>query len=233
MISAVLLDFGGTLDGDGLHWLDRFYAIYAGCEDIRVPRALIKEAFYEADRRLEADPTIRVCGFAEMMRRHAACQLRHLGIETPALVARLAEAFAVPAGEALRRNRAVLERLRSEGYRLGVVSNFYGNVGALCEEAGIARLLDVVLDSAVVGLRKPDPRLFATALERLGVAPADAAMVGDSFDRDVRPARALGMHAFWLAPGRASTCPDRALVDDVLESLTQLPERLAACGRAA
>lgn len=230
MISAVLLDFGGTLDGEGQHWLDRFYAIYAACEvGVEPPR--IKEAFYEADRRLEGDATIAACGFREMMRRHAQCQLAHLGLAGDALVGRLADAFAVPAQEALRRSRAVLGQLQAEGYRLGVVSNFYGNVAALCAEAGLAPMLDVVLDSAIVGLRKPDPRIYLEALARLGVDPAHAAMVGDSFDRDVRPARSVGMHTFWLAPGRESQCPDPALVDGVLSSLGELPGRLATCGR--
>lgn len=230
MLSAVLLDFGGTLDGEGLHWLDRFEAIYAGPDGVSIEPARIKDAFYEADRGLEADPGIGGCGFREMMRRHARWQLRHLGIEDDGLTERLALAFAVPAEEALERSREVLHVLHDRGYRLGVVSNFYGNVAALCAEAGFGPYLDVVLDSAVVGLRKPDPAFFTAALDRLGVPPAEAAMVGDSFDRDIRPARALGMRTYWLAgPGRA--CPDTALVDGILERLAELPAHLAAVGQ--
>jgi putative hydrolase of the HAD superfamily len=233
MISAILFDFGGTLDGDGLHWLDRFYSIYEGSGLGDVDRARLKEAFYEADRCLEADPTIGGCGFREMMLRHARCQVHRLGLEGRASIEQLADGFAGPARAALDRNRSTLAALRAEGYRLGVVSNFYGNVAALCDEAGLGPLLDVVLDSAVVGLRKPDPRLYTEALTRLGVAAADAAMVGDSFDRDVRPARSLGMHAYWLAPGRAAQCPDVSLVDGILETLADLPGRLAGCRRCA
>ena len=231
MIAAVLLDFGGTLDGDGLHWLDRFRAIYAGCDEIAVSPVQLKDAFYEADRQLEADPTIGACGFAEMMRRHAVWQLRHLGIESEALTSRLAREFGGPARAALQRNRILLERLRGEGYRLGVVSNFYGNVASLCEEAGLLPLLDVVVDSAVAGVRKPDPAIFRAALGGLGVTAHETVMVGDSFDRDVRPAHAMGMRTLWLAPGGAHRCPDPALVDGVIESLTEVPERLAAWGR--
>jgi HAD superfamily hydrolase (TIGR01509 family) len=227
MIGAVLFDFGGTLDGDGLHWLDRFYAIWAGCGVEEAPPARVKEAFYAADRALEADPGIAACGFGEMMRRHAAFQVTHLGLTDQRLVHRLAAAFTGPAVAALCRNRTVLARLREQGHRLAVVSNFYGNVAALCEEAGLAPLLDAVVDSAVVGVSKPDPRIFEIALERLQAAPSAAAMVGDSFDRDIRPARALGMKTMWLAPGRAASCPDAALVDATIDAVTDVPGRLA------
>jgi HAD superfamily hydrolase (TIGR01509 family) len=232
MVSVVLLDFGGTLDGEGLHWLDRFYAIWAACVPGQVERAAIKAAFYEADRCLEADPTIGACRYDDMMRRHAAHQLRFLGMADDTLADRLAAAFAGPAAAALGRSRDVLCRLKAQGYRLGVVSNFYGNVEALCDEAGLSPLLDVILDSAVVGLRKPDPRFFQEALARMGVAAQAGVMVGDSFDRDVRPARALGMRTLWLAPAHAAACPDPALVDGVLESLAELPDRLADWRRA-
>lgn len=232
MVSTVLLDFGGTLDGEGSHWLDRFLAIYAGCGMSAIQPSRIKEAFYEADRLLESDPTIGSCGFEEMMRRHAAWQVRHLGLDN-SLVEKLSGEFAKPAVLALRGSRTVLEQLRGGGWRLGVVSNFYGNVEALCREAGIAPLLDAIVDSAVVGYRKPDPRIYLEALHRLGAAPGEAAMVGDSFERDIRPAAGLGMRTFWLAPGRAAACPDPSIVDGVLEKLADLPAHLAACGRPA
>lgn len=228
MTSAILFDFGGTLDGDGLHWLDRFRAIYARYEALAVDPDRLKEAFYEADRLLEADPTVGVCGYREMMRRHARLQLRYLGLDADGLADRLAADFAGPAERALARNRRVLQQLWASGYRLGVLSNFYGNVATLCQEAGLTPFLDVILDSAVVGMRKPDPRFFAKALDGLGVAARETAMVGDSFDRDIRPARALGLRTYWVAPGRRAECPDPALVDGILDDVTALPELLVA-----
>ena len=53
MISAFLFDFGGTLDADGLHWLDRFYTIYQDIGLPEIPKKLIKEAFYWADDQAE------------------------------------------------------------------------------------------------------------------------------------------------------------------------------------
>ena len=233
MIAAVLFDFGGTLDGDGLHWLDRFYDIYSSQPALDLPRERIKDAFYYADAQLEADATIAACGFREMMRRHCDHQLARLGIADARLRDALASGFADPAIEALKRNRGVMEELHRAGLRMGVVSNFYGNVDALCREAGMGPYLDVVLDSSVVGLSKPDPRLYQLAAERLGLPPEQIVMVGDNFDRDVRPARAVGMRAYWLAPGREHLCPEPALVDGILARVTELPARLRAQGAMA
>ena len=62
--------------------------------------------------------------------------------------------------------RRVLARL-SRRHRLGVVSNFYGNLGAVCADAGLTALFDVIADSTAVGWTKPDPRIFRHALDAL------------------------------------------------------------------
>src|SRR5207237_1309646 len=76
----------------------------------------------------------------------------------------------------LAASAAILERLATR-YRLGIISNFYGNLAAICAEAGLSPLLGVVADSTVVGAGKPDARIFRHALDALGVAPAAAAGV--------------------------------------------------------
>src|SRR5205807_10157939 len=104
-------------------------------------------------------------------------------------------------GEALaavQRNRPVLERL-ARRYRLGVVSNFTGNLQPCLEELGLARLFAAVSDSAVVGCSKPDARIFLGTLATLGAGPERAWMVGDNFEAVIRGAAALGILACWLA----------------------------------
>ena len=99
----------------------------------------------------------------------------------------------------IARNRPILAALRS-GYRLGVVSNFTGNLVPCLEEVAMADLFDVVTDSGVLGITKPELLPFTTTLEQLGVSPDRAWMVGDNFQADVRPAQRLGMRTVWLAP---------------------------------
>jgi HAD superfamily hydrolase (TIGR01509 family) len=96
------------------------------------------------------------------------------------------------------RTRESLLRLRKAGLRLGVVSNSDGRAEQALEEAGLRDCFDVVIDSGLVGIEKPDPRIFQTALEALGVAPEEALYVGDLYEVDVVGARGAGMDAVLL-----------------------------------
>ena len=160
MISALVFDFGGTLDADGLHWLDRFYAIYADIGLAEIPKKKIKEAFYWADEQAELDPGMRSAELRPMMERHVHWQFQKLGLENQMLEARAAAAFYKPADRILRRNRHIFEKLSQAGLKLGIISNFYGNIEALCREFSLTPFLNVILDSAIVGLKKPDPKLL-------------------------------------------------------------------------
>src|SRR5476649_1860985 len=110
MISSILFDFGGTLDADGLHWLDRFYRIYDQIGLSEIPKERIKEAFYWADAQLESDPSIRKAGFRSMMEQHVRHQFEKLGLKDPKREERAAAAFYRPSEKVLHRNRSILER---------------------------------------------------------------------------------------------------------------------------
>jgi putative hydrolase of the HAD superfamily len=88
-----------------------------------------------------------------------------------------------------------LEAFKSAGYRLAIVSNAEGQVEADARRFGLAPYFDVIIDSHVVGVAKPDPRIFQIALERLGVAPDEVRFAGDIYSIDVKGARAAGIEA--------------------------------------
>ena len=117
-----------------------------------------------------------------------------------------------------------LERARAAGWRLGVVSNSEGHVVDILTEVGLAPLFDVIVDSGVEGISKPDPRLFQLALTRMAAPAAGAWYVGDVPTVDVDGARAAGMDAalvdsldhyptYTAAPRYRET---RLLVDDLV-----------------
>jgi putative hydrolase of the HAD superfamily len=89
----------------------------------------------------------------------------------------------------------LLRTLRGHALRTGMVSNFDYRLPALLDRLGLAPLLDVVVLPADVGAAKPDPRIFAAALARLGVPAAAAAYVGDDAEDDVAGAARAGLHA--------------------------------------
>jgi HAD superfamily hydrolase (TIGR01509 family) len=93
-----------------------------------------------------------------------------------------------------------LTRLRAAGVRVAVVSNSEGMLEQLFDEVGILRSIDVVVDSGIVGIEKPDPRIFQIALDRCGVPPARAVHVGDNFATDVLGARAAGIRVALVDP---------------------------------
>lgn len=113
----------------------------------------------------------------------------------------------------------VLEELRRHGLRIGLVSNGQRDLEEFVSHHGLD--VDVAIGSLAHGRTKPHPSIFLAALDALGVAPADAAMVGDSFEDDIEGARALGMTAFLLdREGRFPDVPDR------LTDLRALPAAL-------
>ena len=231
MIRAILFDMGGTLDGDGLHWLDRFLALYKTF-GVELPRDSIRDAFDEAERRSALDEDIASSNLAQMIELHVKWQLAHLGLKDPDLEQHLVEGFIAPVRKAAAENAQLLATLVERGFELGVVSNGCGNVAKLCADFGYARFLSVIVDSRLVGLFKPDPAIFLHAAEKLGRDPGTMMMVGDSFDRDVLPAKKAGMKTAWLEGATARECPDPSLVDLRLRRLADLPAALSAASLA-
>jgi HAD superfamily hydrolase (TIGR01509 family) len=95
---------------------------------------------------------------------------------------------------------AALRRVKSAGLVAGVVSNSNGSARALLDGAGLGDALDFVIDSFVVGVEKPDPKIFHLGLERAGVAAHEAVYIGDLYSVDVLGARGAGLGAILLDP---------------------------------
>jgi HAD superfamily hydrolase (TIGR01509 family) len=214
---AVLFDFGGTLDADGLAWKDRFRRLFA--EETGTARDDFDRAFYDTDdalvgavpAELSLTETVRrlARGVAEKLSRSEAAE-------------RVAERFLSDARRSLESSREVLGRL-SDRYRLGIVSNFYGNLEAVCRDTGLAKHLTAAVDSAVVGATKPDPRIFRAALAAVGATAGEAVFVGDSLPRDMAGAKSLGMAHVWVRAGEGSPCCPG---DRVIGSVRDLPGML-------
>jgi putative hydrolase of the HAD superfamily len=125
-----------------------------------------------------------------------------------------------------------LEALRQQGYRLGLISNAAddADVQVLVDNAALRQYFDVILTSAALGIRKPNPRIFFQALDLLGIPAAQAAMVGDKLGADILGARNAGMFAIWVR--RYADTPanqdhlDTIQPDASIYSLKELPALL-------
>lgn len=231
MIRAILFDMGGTLDGDGQHWLERFLALYESF-GMDLTRDSIRCAFDEAERKSGSDETIATADLAQMIQLHVKWQLAHLGLKDSGLERHLVEGFIAPVRKAAAENTQLLASLVERGFELGVVSNGCGNVAQLCADFGYTPFLSVIVDSRRVGLFKPDSAIFLHAVGKMGGDPAKTMMVGDSFERDVVPAKTAGLKTAWLEGLAPRQCPDPSLVDLHLRRLADLPAALVSASVA-
>ncbi len=92
----------------------------------------------------------------------------------------------------------VLSALRERSVTLGVISNADGRIASLLQNSGIADFFEVVIDSHVVGVEKPDPRIFQLALEQFETPAVQTLFIGDLYSADVVGAQRAGLQAVLL-----------------------------------
>ncbi len=124
-----------------------------------------------------------------------------------------------------------LTALRDHGVRMGVISNWNGDLPDMCRAWGIAPFFDFIVASWGVGYAKPNPRIFQEAVQRAGVDAGSMLHVGDSYVADVLGARTIGLDAVWLNRQRQSTpdgCTSINSLDELLP-LLNLPPSTPSC----
>lgn len=207
-LRAVFFDAGNTL-------IRMDYAVIARelvARGVAVSPADVERADWRA--RVRLDPTlVGTRGSAvstetpDAAGRYLRFILEELGVRSEALVADLGAwrlTYNLPVGlwnVAEPDAAAALRLVRQAGLGAAVISNSNGSVRSILEALGLAVHLDFVLDSAEVGVEKPNARIFRLALERSGLEPGQAVYVGDLYSVDVLGARAAGLPAVLLDPG--------------------------------
>jgi len=196
----VLFDFGGTIDTDGIHWFRFFMQSYAAC-GMTLSQELFRKAYVSVERSLESQNIISPdCTFRDML--SVKLELQRQGLEAEGMSSINPTLLLEECYKRVRSNielvsRPALERLAGH-VDLGLVSNFYGNMNTVLKEFGLDGLFREVTESATVGVRKPDTRIFLKAAEAAGVGPKCCVMVGDSLKNDILPASSTGMATVWL-----------------------------------
>lgn len=203
-IKGLIFDYGGTIDSRGIHWSE---VIWDGYREASVPvtKEQFREAYVYAERELARTRHILPHHtFRDLLDIKMRIELRHLAAQG-FIAERQADQMApIVAGYCYRfakncveEARMVLALLYNE-YPIVLVSNFYGNIAAVLADFGIAKYFDKIVESAVVGVRKPDPRIFTLGVEALGLKPEEVLVVGDSYTKDIKPALEAGCCAVWL-----------------------------------
>ncbi|MFQ5521065.1 MAG: HAD family hydrolase [Candidatus Methylomirabilia bacterium] len=179
-----------------------------GLRGIRLAPETVAEAEYRARVRLDPHLALGTSTESESVAGYYFRYLvEELGITNPEIIGavdRWRRSYNLPVGpwnQADPEAKDVLRRLRAERVVAGVISNSNGSVQAILEELGLAPSLDFILDSTVVGVAKPDPRIFRLALEAARVSSEEAVHIGDLYSVDVLGARGAGLGAILLDPG--------------------------------
>lgn len=229
-IKAVIFDYGGTLDTNARHWA---HVLWEGFRHAGVPvsETEFREAYVYTERALAKSPVILPEDDFHVL------LLKKVDIETSHLVATGAwqtdestrkDNVEQIAGycyryvlRILESSRKVLDALKPK-YSLVLVSNFYGNIETILKDFQLEYFGHIV-ESAVVGVRKPDPAIYRLGVEATGFPAGRVLVVGDSFGKDIVPAKAVGCKAVWLkGEGWSEETVDETLPDAVITDITQL-----------
>ncbi len=192
-IKTVLLDAGGVLLDLDYRYLERL----CRARGVTITEETLSR--YEAMARVDIHKAVNDGGrVSDMWRDYFHYILGNAGVAAehqPEVIDSLWEAhqkfglWTVAIPDAVE----TVRELKDAGYRIGVVSNAEGRVEQDLEGAGFRGLLETVVDSHRVGVEKPNPKIFAIALERMGVGPENAIYVGDVPAVDVAGARAADL----------------------------------------
>ena len=202
-MKAILFDFGGTIDTDGVHWSEKFWDYY---ERFKLPieKKDFERAFKFSEDELLSNSTLSRATFYTTLLKQFTLQFKQLRLrEHHDVMMKMVNVCYADVGKTIAQAKSVLQNAQ-EKYSLAVVSNFTGNLEIVCKEFSLDAYFRVMIDSAVVGIRKPDPAIFQLALDRMQIDAKEAYVVGDSYERDIVPAKHLGCTTIWLK-GRSWT----------------------------
>ncbi|MCM1347170.1 MAG: HAD family hydrolase [Bacteroides sp.] len=233
-IKGIIFDYGGTIDTNSTHWSE---VLWEGFLNSAVPvsKEQFRECYVHGERTLAKFPLIKPeHNFLDLLRIKVDIETEYLSDngfwtidEEPRKrisndIARYCYDYVL---RVLHTSREVIARL-AEKYPLVLVSNFYGNIQTILRDFRLEYFQSIV-ESAVVGVRKPDPRIFQLGVDALGLPPEEVVVVGDSFSKDIIPASSIGCKTVWIRGiGWGNETIDESVPTAILSDIAELPQQL-------
>ncbi|MDE6416040.1 MAG: HAD family hydrolase [Duncaniella sp.] len=227
-LKGIIFDYGGTIDSRGVHWSEVIYDGYLA-SDIEIPKPLFREVYVETERELARNRHIFPHhNFYDLLLIKMRLELGYL-VERGAFdsssvdeaAGKIAQYCYDEARKCVEEARPVLEAL-SKKFPLVLVSNFYGNVEAVLKDFDLRKYFNDIIESAVVGVRKPDPAIFRLGVDALGLKPEEVLVVGDSLKKDIFPAESIGCRVAWIKGKGWTADEDAAVHPSQIASLSEL-----------
>ena len=164
-----------------------------------VPEPLLWDAYVHTERTLGRNPIIGPdYTFCKTLQTKIALQTEYLQCKGVAVTAQdtiLDTCYNKVVKHISSVSKPVLERIQLP---MVLVTNFYGNMHTVLQEFALDHLFKDVIESAVVGVRKPDAEIFRLGVAALGLEPQETVMIGDSLDKDIFPAQSIGCQTILL-----------------------------------
>ncbi len=204
-VKGIIFDYGGTIDSNGKHWAEVLWESY---QDQKVPvtKEQFREAYVYAERYLATNLVILPeDNFHILLKKKVDLQINYL-VEKGFLTENdISTNFSVAISDQcynfvrnlISKEKSLLTALKNR-YPMVLVSNFYGNVQAVISDFGLLEYFDDIIESAVVGVRKPDPAIFGLGVDKLGLPGSSIVVIGDSYTKDIVPASKNGCQTIWL-----------------------------------
>lgn len=259
-LKGIIFDYGGTLDTCGQHWGKKLWHAYER-QQVPVSEQQFRDAYVYGERTLGRNPIIKPdYTFHRTLATKIRLEMEHLCTHG---------AWDASEEEFKQKHQAVLEDVYaevltttahsaevltqlSERFPMVLVSNFYGNIECVLQEFGLRKFFPRIVESAVVGIRKPDPRIFELGVEKLrssevetlrssdvekdansklsslhsslsSLHSQEVLVVGDSFYKDILPAQKAGCRTAWFkGEGWTDETYDETVPDMVITDLADL-----------
>lgn len=208
-VKGIIFDYGGTIDSNGKHWAEVLWDSYTE-QGVPVTKEQFREAYVYGERYLATNIVIQPeDNFYVLLRKKTEIQLRYLvekgflanGDKTAEYNLAISNQCYTFVKDLIKKEISILTALKKR-YPMVLVSNFYGNVQAVLGDFDLLQYFDDIIESAVVGVRKPDPAIFGLGVEKLGLSGDSIVVIGDSYSKDIVPASKNGCQTIWLkGPG--------------------------------
>lgn len=228
-IKGIIFDYGGTIDSNGKHWAEVLWEAYVDNE-VPVSKEQFREAYVYAERYLATHPVIEAeDNFFILLRKKIDLQVDYLinkgflpeNDKTKSYSLAISTQCYTFVRGLIEKEKPLLRILKYR-YPMVLVSNFYGNVQSVLSDFELLDYFDDIIESAVVGVRKPDPAIFGLGVQSLGIPASSVVIIGDSYTKDIVPARSLGCHTIWLKGTGWEEDAEDATADLIIDDFIEL-----------
>ncbi|MDD4759709.1 MAG: HAD family hydrolase [Bacteroidaceae bacterium] len=232
-IRGVIFDYGGTLDTNGRHWAHVLWDGYCFA-DVSVSEDQFREAYVYGERALGRERIIQPGdNYHTLLLKKVHQEFQFLlkagflsfsDTECLKNERMIADFCYAEVQRVLSISRQVLDILYQK-FPLVLVSNFYGNMQAVLQDFKLENYFKNIVESAVVGVRKPNPNIFRLGIDALQLPPGEVCVVGDSYEKDILPAMSLGCHTVWFKGEEWKPSEhDDIVADTIITEIVQLPD---------